>query len=60
MKFIRSDASHPRKSTKLKNNKDRIKNFLSIYFNYDRNDVFFKYLFYTLKMEEILTKINFL
>lgn len=27
MKFIRSDASHSRKSTKLKNNKDRIKNF---------------------------------
>lgn len=56
MKFIRSDASHPRKSTKLKNNKDRIKNFLSIYSNYDRNYVFFKYLFYTLKMEKILIK----
>lgn len=54
MKFIRSDASHSRKSTKLKNNKDRIKNFLSIYSNYDRNYVFFKYLFYTLK--EILIK----
>ena len=39
-----------------RNNKDRIKNFLSIYSNYDRNYVFFKYLFYTLKVEKILIK----